>query len=1117
MTHPKPNEREIFCEALERPTTRERAEYLDEVCRKDTGLRARVEALLNAHQEAGRFLAGGPGGDVTTFDRPPIVELGELIGPYKLLERIAEGGMGEVWMAEQRAPMRRKVALKIIKEGMDTRQVVARFEAERQALALMDHPNIAKVLDGGATEQGRPYFVMELVRGTPIITYCDQHRLTLRQRLELFVPVCQAIQHAHQKGIIHRDIKPSNVLITPCDGRAVPKIIDFGVAKAIGQRLTEDTLYTGFGAVVGTLEYMSPEQAELNPGAPGDIDTRSDIYSLGALLYELLTGTTPLRHERVTQTAFTEMLRAIREEEPPKPSTRLSEDEGRRMKDEAKHSSRHRFWRYSSFSLHSSSFQELDWIVMKCLDKDRNRRYETANALVADLRRHLNHEPVEAGPPSAWYRLGKYGRRNRVALATGAVVAMALVAGTAVSTWQAIRAMNAEGQSQVRMQAEQKARGEADRLLGEVVQERNRVTEERNRTDRARQEADRRATEAREVVDFLINDLIGAASPSQAQGTMPTVDQVLARADRNIAQRFAERPLIEASIRHALAQAFFELGQYPKAEEHAGRAVELRLAHLGPGHTDTIAAQNALAWAPCWRVVTSGLQGNVEERRILATRAFATARKVLGPEHPETFRSMYFLASTLNGQGKLDEARLFFEECLPIYKRVLGPEHPETLRLTCEFARLCQDLGNLEQARQLEEESTDILLRVQHDHPDTLIAMHNLTDSYLSLGQFDRALEMSRRTLEGCVRVLGPAHHFTQRTSGAYLGSALAGSVHWEQARKDLEQLLDRTRREPAPETKLTFCLTATGLALLLRDHGRFAEARPLLEQTRAESLRLRKQLPNPDPRIEQAHGLAQFLLGRWPGLAPGIRPAKCPPASFTIDAPLRAVSPVADGRIAPGEYGPGVEVTFDDDANPGRLSAGSKSRSKTPDDLSAWVHAAHTDRSLFLAFRVRDQFVDASEQDARVPWWNDSVEAYINGDHRSNDSVPGFLFPCVPLGNREGFQLIADAGGHQSTRATGFTDADWKLGTSRTADGYIIEFEIPLALIDTRDGPESAPATGGSALLVNFGVTDNDASASDQTDYGIFWAEDPELSPQEGGEDFWTVSLRLVPKPAGP
>jgi tetratricopeptide (TPR) repeat protein len=478
---------------------------------------------------------------------------------------------------------------------------------------------------------------------------------------------------------------------------------------------------------------------------------------------------------------------------------------------------------------------------------------------------------------------------------------------------------------------------------------------------------------------------------------------------------------------------------------------------------------------------------------------------------------MYFLASTLNGQGKLDEARPLYGESLPGYKRVLGAEHPETLKLMCEFAKLCQDLGNLEEARQLGEESAAILLRVRPDHPDTLIAMHNLTDSYLSLGQFDRALQMSRRTLDGCVRVLGPAHHFTQRTSGAYLSSALAEGLHWEQARKDLEQLLDRARREPAPEAKLTFCLTATGLALLLRDHGRAAEARPLLEQTLAEALRLRKELPQPDPRMEQARGLAQFLLGRWPGLAPGTSPAKCLPASFTIDAPFHAVSPVADGRIAPGEYGPGVQATFDDDANPGRLFAGGKPRSKAPDDLSVRVHAAHTDRSLFLAFRVRDQFVDAGERDARAPWWNDSVEVYINGDHRSNDSVPGLIFPCVPLGNHEGFQLIADAGGHRSTRATGLTDADWKLGTSRTPVGYIVEFEIPLALIDTRDGPEYIPATSGSELLVNFGVTDNDAPVSDQADYGIFWAEDPHLAPQEGGEDFWTVSLRLVPRPEGP
>jgi serine/threonine protein kinase/tetratricopeptide (TPR) repeat protein len=416
----------IFNEALERDSPADRAAYLDRACAGDPALRARVEELLAVHRRAGGFLESPV--IVPTIDpvsRGPDECPGGLIGSYKLLERIGEGGMGEVWMAEQRQPMQRKVALKIIKAGMDTHQVVARFEAERQALALMDHPHIARVLDGGATACGRPYFVMELVKGTPITIYCDEHRLTVRERLELFLPVCQAIQHAHQKGIIHRDIKPSNVLIAPYDGRPVPKIIDFGVAKATGQRLTERTLYTGFGSIVGTLEYMSPEQAELNNQ---DIDTRSDIFALGVLLYELLAGTTPLSHERVTHAAFTEILRAIREEEPPKPSARLSDSQETLPAIAAQ---RHTEPARLTKLVHG----ELDWIVMKALEKDRNRRYDTANGLARDIEHYLADEPVQACPPSAWYRLGKFARRNNPALAVAGLVLFFLVVLGAVSGW----------------------------------------------------------------------------------------------------------------------------------------------------------------------------------------------------------------------------------------------------------------------------------------------------------------------------------------------------------------------------------------------------------------------------------------------------------------------------------------------------------------------------------------------------------------------------------------------------------------------------------------------------------------------------------------------------------
>jgi WD40 repeat protein/serine/threonine protein kinase/tetratricopeptide (TPR) repeat protein len=426
-----PDVKSIFCEALDLCSEAERVAYLDRACGADAELRGRVEALLQAHGASASFLEAPAATGPMAAISPALVSEGPgtLIGPYKLLEPIGEGGMGVVYMAEQTQPVRRKVALKIIKPGMDTRQVVARFEAERQALALMDHANIARVLDAGATASGRPYFVMELVRGIPITEYCDRNRLSIDGRLELFAHVCQAVQHAHQKAIIHRDLKPSNILVTLIDGSAVPKIIDFGVAKAIGHSLTDKTLYTSFAQLIGTPLYMSPEQAEFS-GV--DVDTRSDIYSLGVLLYELLTGTTPFDQETFRTASYDEVRRIIREQEPPKPSTRISTLKGTQTTVSALRQSDPRRLRKS---LHG----ELDWIVMKCLEKHRNRRYETANSLVADVRRHLNHEPVEASPPSAGYRLRKFARRNRAALLTTAFVATALVAVAVLAVLDADR------------------------------------------------------------------------------------------------------------------------------------------------------------------------------------------------------------------------------------------------------------------------------------------------------------------------------------------------------------------------------------------------------------------------------------------------------------------------------------------------------------------------------------------------------------------------------------------------------------------------------------------------------------------------------------------------------
>ncbi|MCE9524935.1 MAG: tetratricopeptide repeat protein [Planctomycetales bacterium] len=481
MSNSPPAADRIFAEALLRAAGSERAAFLKEACGDHVQLQERVERLLRAHDDALSFLETPPAAIVReaipTIDQAPLEKPGTQIGPYKLLQQIGEGGMGVVYMAEQLEPVKRRVALKIIKPGMDTRQVIARFEAERQALSLMDHPNIAKVLDAGTTGEpgsvssGRPYFVMELVKGQPITQYCDEKHLTPRQRLELLLPVCQAIQHAHQKGIIHRDIKPTNILVAEYDQQPVPKVIDFGVAKATSQTLTEKTMFTGLGQIVGTLEYMSPEQAKVNQL---DIDTRSDIYSLGVLLYELLTGSTPFDRQRLRSAAFDEMLRIIREEEPPKPSTRLSE---------------------STDSLPSISAQrhiepakltklvrgELDWIVMKALEKDRNRRYETASAFSADLQHYLSDEPVVACPPSATYRLRKFVRRNKGRLSAASVLAVALLVAVSGVGW-AVRdraAREAEiAQERAQREAElgrernnrwAKVAGQVESIFGEVV------------------------------------------------------------------------------------------------------------------------------------------------------------------------------------------------------------------------------------------------------------------------------------------------------------------------------------------------------------------------------------------------------------------------------------------------------------------------------------------------------------------------------------------------------------------------------------------------------------------------------------------------------------------------
>jgi tetratricopeptide (TPR) repeat protein len=668
---------------------------------------------------------------------------GAAIGRYKLLQRLGEGGFGTVWMAQQDEPVRRTVAVKILKAGMDTRQVIARFDAERQALALMDHPNIAKVLDGGATEHGRPYFVMELVRGVPITKYCDDAKLTTRERLELFRQVCGAVQHAHQKGIIHRDLKPSNILVASQDGVPAPKVIDFGIAKAVAAPLTERTLFTELGQMLGTPEYMAPEQAD----ASGlDVDTRADIYSLGVVLYELLTGTKPFDLQALLERGHSEILRTIREVDPPKPSTRIST-----LGAKATPLARQR--RVAPGQFGRALRGDLDWIVMKAIEKERSRRYETVASLSYDVARFLSDRPVLAGPPSTVYRLRKYAKRHRLGVAAAAAITLSLAAGLFAAAAGYLEA----GAS------EKRAKTEASRS-GMVV--------------------------------TLLGSMLGGADPYGGKGEGYTLRQLLDDFDAELGDRLSGEPEVDATVRSILGRAYRGLGLSDKAEKHVVAALDIRRRVLGETAEPTLEAWSDWAellydkgdYAGAEREASAGLAaarrvsmvsplvarflyvrgmqlerlGRAEEAEATLREALAMLERVLGPDHEETGLALFALAFVLRDGTREDqwkEAEGLLRRYLDIVKKARGPEHANIAMTLDNLGVLALKRGAWEEAESDLRQSLDLARRqIGEDHPDYATTLCNLARVRGERGDRAEAEALLRQAVAIYRKSLGDDH-----------------------------------------------------------------------------------------------------------------------------------------------------------------------------------------------------------------------------------------------------------------------------------------------------------------------------------------------------------------------